>query len=617
MRPIYQYILLLTLLTSCNFNNQKTYEKHVNFKHGTKIEEKLELASFVVPTAKQLDRQKIEFAALLPFGINTFTGKEWGTGQDDLNLFNPTNFDADQWIKTLKDAGFDLAILTAKHHDGFCLWPTRTTNYSIASTPWQAGRGDVVKEVQKACEKYGIKFGIYISTWDRNSSSYGTPYFDSYFMDQIKELLTNYGDIYEIWIDNISNVDLHKEPHNFNWEQILATIHKLQPNALTAVVGDDIRWIGNEIGAKRSAEWSVTPLQPYSKGKASSDNELRLTFSSKDLGGRSILEKAEELHWYPAEMCVSIRPGVFYKPEQNAHIKSVADLIKIYYNSVGNNAMLLLSIPPNKEGLISKADSTRLSEFNQYISYLKTDNVVENSTVLHKVPQGESVKYNLTQKQIINTLLIQEEISHGQRIEKFSIDAHIDNEWVTIYNGNTIGYKKIIKLPKEIRADQLRINILSARNTAFISKFAAYRSTIPQQKEAVRVLNEFSTYRWKLIRPMEEGESIIDNNITTYWFGKEDIIIDLGRTQDFSGIIYTPVKNLTNSIHKYSVLISDNGVHWETVLNKEEFGNMTNNPIQQWQYFDKTVEARFIKLKVHRTADLSDYYSIAELGLLK
>ena len=301
----------------------------------------------------------MELTAFLHFGINTFTDREWGDGTEDPKLFNPTNLDADQWVRTLKEAGFQMVILTAKHHDGFCLWPSRYTTHSVASSNWKDGKGDVVREVRDACTKYGMKFGVYLSPWDRNAPCYGdSPKYNQYFIDQLTELLTNYGEVHEVWFDGANGEGPNGKKQEYDWDRFYETIQRLQPKAVMAIMGDDVRWVGNEKG------WSATVLTPGIYGRSEANNgQLGISNMSADLGSRAMLEKASELFWYPSEVDVSIRPGWFYHTYEDSKVKSVKQLMDIYCQSVGYNSVLLLNIPPDREGRINAADAQRLKEF--------------------------------------------------------------------------------------------------------------------------------------------------------------------------------------------------------------------------------------------------------------
>jgi len=272
----------------------------------------------VKPTPQQLAWQESELTMFLHFGINTFTDREWGDGKEDPKLFNPIELDARQWVQVAKDAGFKYMILTAKHHDGFCLWPSEYTEHSVKNSPWRAGKGDVVRELADACQEAGMKMGIYLSPWDRHEQTYGdSPVYNQYFRNQLTELLTNYGEISEVWFDGACGEGPNGRRQEYDWQSYYEVIRKLQPNAVIAICGPDIRWVGNEDGVARETEWSVQDANPV---------------IHKDIEGKV---------WYPAECDVSIRPGWFWHKSQDDKVKSLEHLLDIYYKSVGRNRTLL------------------------------------------------------------------------------------------------------------------------------------------------------------------------------------------------------------------------------------------------------------------------------------
>ncbi|WP_336533741.1 alpha-L-fucosidase, partial [Bacteroides acidifaciens] len=306
--------LLVTLLLSSaitlSVQAQKSegyYVKHVEFPQNATLEQKVDMAARLVPTPQQYAWQQMELTAFLHFGINTFTGREWGDGKENPAIFNPTELDAEQWVSILKDAGFKMVLLTAKHHDGFCLWPTATTKHSVASSLWKNGQGDVVKELRKACDKYDMKFGIYLSPWDRNAECYGdSPRYNEFFIHQLTELLTNYGEVHEVWFDGANGEGPNGKKQVYDWDAFYQTIQRLQPKAVMAIMGDDVRWVGNEKGLGRETEWNATVLTPGIYARSTENNKRLGVFSkAEDLGSRKMLEKATELFWYPSEVDVS------------------------------------------------------------------------------------------------------------------------------------------------------------------------------------------------------------------------------------------------------------------------------------------------------------------------
>ncbi|WP_016778399.1 alpha-L-fucosidase [Anaerophaga thermohalophila] len=472
---------------------QERYVKRVEFEEGETLESKIHKAARVVPTQQQLNWQKLEMTAFIHFGINTFTGREWGDGSESPEVFNPANLDARQWVKTLKDGGMKMIILTAKHHDGFCLWPTKTTDHSVTSSPWKNGKGDVVKEVKEACDEFGMKFGVYLSPWDRNAGCYGnSPVYNQFFLDQLTELLTWYGEVDEVWFDGANGEGPNGKKQVYDWQAYYNKIEELQPNAVVAIMGEDVRWVGTETGYGRETEWSVTALAPGgTKEMTAINKKLGISAQSEDLGSRYLIRKADHLFWYPAEVDVSIRPGWFYHEEEDNRVKSLAKMTDIYFNSVGMNAVLLLNVPPDKRGLIHKNDSVRLKELKTYLDETFNHNLMQrahfSSDIQSQTIPGDNIfgaawktqdipaaaEANLNGAKTFNVILLQEDISKGQRVEQFKIEALIDNQWETITSSTTIGYKKLIRIPKTT-ASNIRLVIEKARDNAVISNFGLF-----------------------------------------------------------------------------------------------------------------------------------------------
>ena len=316
-------------------------------------EEQVRYAASITPSPRQLAWQQLEFYAFTHFGMNTFTNREWGDGTEDPALFNPDALDADQWVAAVKSAGMKALILTCKHHDGFCLWPSAYTEHSVKNSPWKNGQGDVVREVSDACRRGGIKFGVYLSPWDRHDARYGQgkPY-DDYFVSQLTELATNYGDIFCFWFDGACGEGKNGKKQIYDWERYYAVLRKLQPNAVLNVCGPDVRWCGNEAGHCRKAEWSVVPAElrdaerTASKSQQADDGEFsrKIDFQDEDIGSRAVIRNARELVWYPSEVDTSIRTGWFYHPEEDTDVRTADELLDIYLDAVGANASLLLNI---------------------------------------------------------------------------------------------------------------------------------------------------------------------------------------------------------------------------------------------------------------------------------
>lgn len=460
------------------------------------------------PSERQLMVEQMEFYAFAHFTVNTFTGKEWGDGTEPESVFHPTDFDADQWVAALKTAGITGLLLTCKHHDGFCLWPSAYTEHSVKNSPFRNGKGDVVKEVSDACKRGGIRFGIYLSPWDRNSKLYGTGKdYDDYFCAQLTELLTGYGPVFSVWFDGACGEGPNGKKQRYDWDRYYALIRKLQPNAAIAISGPDIRWCGNEAGDTRESEWSVLPTgfakpDEVAKYSQTSDTpafrEKTLDPMQRDLGSREFLKGAIGYEWKPAETDTSIRPGWFYHPEEDEKVRSVETLIDIWYRTVGGNSTLLLNIPPDQRGRFADTDVKRLEELGNYIRKTFHTNLGEHARFTSDKDDGyhfanyvRTKDYDTYYKPFdgdcavvlqaeldgthdITHVVLKENIRYSQRVEKFSIEAKMpDGSFREIFHGTTIGYQKIARFDK-ISTDVLRIKILDSRVAPILSFIGIY-----------------------------------------------------------------------------------------------------------------------------------------------
>lgn len=469
--------VFLVALSGCNQRANTFFEKKLTFPDLLTSDQKVKLSAYIVPTQSQYEWQRMELAAFIHFGINTFTGKEWGDGMEDPALFNPTEFDAEQWVGTLQEAGFKMIILTAKHHDGFCLWPTRTTLHSVAYSPWRNGQGDVVKEVKDACDRHKLKFGIYLSPWDRNAESYGdSPRYNILFAQQLSELLTNYGEIHEVWFDGANGEGHGGKQQKYDWTRFYQVVDSLQPKAVKAIMGNDIRWVGNENGLGRETEWSITPLQPDIHEAIINENiRLGISPTADDLGSRRLISEAKTIYWYPSEVDVSIRPGWFYHPEEDQEVKTLSQLVDIYFRSVGMNSVLLLNVPPDKRGRLHETDTERLRQFGAYITQTFDNEKIINGNMEWKARAGATREFNVIPGEIINTIMLQEDIRKGQRVEKFAVEGWINDEWVELAAGTTIGYKRLFRFD-DTSVPKLRVIISDTRDIANISRIGAYHA---------------------------------------------------------------------------------------------------------------------------------------------
>jgi len=442
------------------------------------MDDYIKKAVMVRPSERQLAWQEMEFYAFIHFGMNTFTDREWGLGNESPALFNPVEFNPEQWVEACVSAGMKGLILTCKHHDGFCLWPSKFTEHSVKNSPWREGKGDVVKEVSDACRKAGIKFGIYLSPWDRHEKTYGdSEKYNAFYMNQLRELLTNYGEIFCVWLDGACGEGPDGRRQVYDWAGYYKLIRELQPNAVISVCGPDVRWCGNEAGHCRQSEWSVVPAElldaerTREKSQKTDDRSFskRINSEDEDLGSRERIKNARELVWYPAEVNTSIRPGWFYHASEDNMVKSLDELLSIYYRSVGGNAAFLLNIPPDKRGLIHENDVQRLKELGNAIRQTFRHNLAEDATTELKI------EVDLSSVQTFDRVVLKEDIRFGQRVENFTLEYLNDDGWKEFFAGTVIGYKKICCF-EEISAKYIRVEITRSRALPIILGVEVYNS---------------------------------------------------------------------------------------------------------------------------------------------
>ncbi len=463
----------------------------------------------ITPHQRQIAHQSLEFYSFIHFTVNTFTDREWGDGKESPAIFNPEKLDTEQWVKAVKSAGMKGLILTCKHHDGFCLWPTKYTNHTLDFSPFKNGKGDIVKEPADACRKHGIKFGVYLSPWDMNNELYGKgKEYDDFFINQLTELLTNYGEVFSVWFDGACGEGPNGKKQYYDWDRYYAKIRELQPNACISVCGPDVRWCGNEAGHTRVAEWSVVPERAKDseiiaeKSQQSDDAEFRqrkVDARDGDLGSRELLENEQALIWYPAEVNTSIRPGWFWHESENDKVRPLDELINIYNNSVGGNATFLLNIPPTKDGLFHENDVERLNEIGAYLEKAFSENLLSSAKIkVESTVDGCDIKNVLSDnydsfyspekgdntativvdwedEQDIGNIVIKENILNSQRVESFSVDVMENDSWKEIYTGTVIGYKRIVPL-KSVKTKSIRIRINDSRCEPALSFIAVYKA---------------------------------------------------------------------------------------------------------------------------------------------
>ncbi|MCE7992671.1 MAG: alpha-L-fucosidase [Roseivirga sp.] len=451
-----------------------------------------------LPSSQQLDWHEMEYYAFVHFNMNTFTDIEWGLGGESPELFNPTELDTRQWARVAKEAGMKAIILTAKHHDGFCLWPSEFTEHSVKNSPWKNGAGDVIKELAAACKEYGLKMGLYLSPWDRNHAEYGKPEYITYYRNQLKELLTNYGEVFELWVDGANGGDGYyggaNETRNvdrttyYDWENTFALAREYQPRIVTfSDGGPEVRWVGNENGFANATNWAPLRRAEFAPGVA----------DSKQLG----TGHEDGTHWVPAECDVSIRPGWYYHESQDDKVKSLEHLLDIYYKSVGRNGNLLLNLPVDRRGLVHENDVKALMELRKTLDQTFTNNLATGKRISASNTRGSqysadgvldgdkttywatddktiesSLEIDFEEETTFNRLVLQEYIALGQRVKAFRVEALIDGDYQTLATETTIGYKRILRLP-ETKATKLKITILDAKASPTISNIEVYKAS--------------------------------------------------------------------------------------------------------------------------------------------
>ena len=450
-----------------------------------------------VPSARQLQWHALEFYGFIHFTINTFTDKEWGYGDEDTALFDPTEFDAEQIVRVAKDAGMKGLILTAKHHDGFCLWPSKYTDHSVKNSPWRNGHGDVVKEISDACRKYGLKFGIYLSPWDRNNADYGRPAYLTYFRNQLRELLTNYGPVFEVFFDGANGGDgfyggaremrrIDRETY-YDWPTTWQMVRALQPDAcLFSDAGPDVRWVGNERGVAGETCWATLNAKDFVPGRA---DESRLNRGDRP-----------DAQWVPAECDVSIRPGWFYHATEDSTVRSAQNLVDIYYDSVGRGASMLLNLPPDRRGRINENDERALHEFRRILNLTLANDLAQGAKVTASNTRGNDRRFgprhaidnrrdtfwttdddvhtpelvlDLGREVTFNVVRLREYLPLGQRVEAFAVDVWRNGGWTEFANGRSIGNCRLLR-KEPVTTSKVRLRITQAPVCPAISEFALF-----------------------------------------------------------------------------------------------------------------------------------------------
>ena len=539
-----------------------------------------------VPNENQLRWQQMEVYAFIHYSLNTYTDQEWGFGNEDPQLFNPSDLDCRQWARVCKQAGMRGIIFTAKHHCGFCMWPSAYTDYSVKNSPWKQGKGDVVRELADACREEGLEFAVYLSPWDRNHPEYGRPAYVEYFRNQLRELLTNYGDIFEVWFDGANGGDGWYGGANetrkidrttyYEWPKTYKMIRELQPKCLIWNDGSDrgdLRWVGTEAGNVGETNWSLL------------NHDGEVTWPMLHYG----LEDGDS--WVPGETNTSIRPGWFYHETENEHVKSLSKLMDTYYKSVGRNSTLLLNFPIAPNGRIHPTDSLRGIAFKKMIQEVFRENLIASPpTPLQRERGVVTYTIDIQKGAACNRFVAEEDIRYGQRVKKFSLEAEVDGKWIPLKDElvegsdglTTIGHRRIICFPT-IKATKLRFTITDAKCTPIIKKLGVYLAP-------------------ELTADIPDAGEKRSSNLHYFFSSPTQMMIDWDTEQTFTTFRYLPPQGTKDGIvTHYTLWGSTDWANW-TKLASGEFSNIVNNPIWQTIKFPAT-KVRILKFDADRLAE--------------
>lgn len=596
-----------------------------------------------VPEEKQIAWQEMETYAFVHFGLNTFNDREWGYGDSDPQTFNPKSLDCEQWVRTFKASGMKGVILTAKHHDGFCLWPTKLTEYCIRNTPYKNGKGDVVGELAAACKKHGIKFAVYLSPWDRNRADYGTPAYVDYFHTQLRELMTSYGEVFEVWFDGANGGDGwyggKKESRTidrknyYNYPRIYEMLDSLQPQAVVfSDGGPGCRWVGNENGFAGATNWSFLRRGEVYPGY-SRYRELQYGH-------------ADGNQWVAAECDVSIRPGWFYHPEQDDKVKTVDQLTDLYYRSVGHNATLLLNFPVDRNGLIHPTDSANAVNFYKNIRKQLANDLLRGITPEVSNERGGrygakaltdgkkdtywatadgvtagTVTFSLKKPTKLNRLMLQEFIELGQRVQAFNVKCLQNGAWLPVKlneETTTVGYKRLLRFAT-VETTGLRIEFTAARGPLCLSNIEAFYAGETSDVNFADKPEDIKSLPFTLqgVTPAEAAKANDGKPNTTCFVEGGKLVIDLGGEKTISSFHYLPDQSTYNKglVAGYEIGVSTSAEAEPKVVASGEFSNIKNNPILQSVFFTP-VKARFVTLRATKMVEPgTTVMGFAEIGV--
>lgn len=587
-----------------------------------------------LPQQKQIDWQKMETYAFVHYGLNTFNDREWGYGDTDPKDFNPTRMDVDQWVRTFKEAGMKGVIVVAKHHDGFTMWPCELTEYNITKSSYDGpknweGKVDVLNEVRQACDKYGLKLGLYLSPWDRNHAGYGTQEYIDYYYAQLRQLMTRYGTLFEVWFDGANGGDGYyggacekrtiDRRNYYNYPRINEIVHELQPQAIIfSDGGPGCRWVGNESGYASATNWAflrgkeVYPGYPQYR-------ELQYGHADGDT-------------WIPSECNTSIRPGWFYHPEEDDKVKTPEQLADLYYRSVGHNGTFLLNFPIDREGRVHPVDSVNAIAFHQLIQRELKTNLLRhvpasvstirgerfNATQLTDgdwdsywaTPDGVTsgiITFSFAQPTKVNRLMLQEYIPLGQRVKSFTVEALVKErsakqaKWVQMDCGEettTIGYKRLLRFPT-VEATGLRINITDARGPLCINNVEAFYGGEGSDEIYQQKAHELKTIDFKIVKQT-----------------RRDIVLDLGEEKAVNAFHYLPDQSEYNKglIHDYELWTCDAQGNPDFLIRQGEFSNIEHNPLLQSLFFAPT-KTRYLLLRAVKMVKENEAVAFDKLGV--
>jgi alpha-L-fucosidase len=609
-----------------------------------------------VPTKGQMVWHQSEMIGLICFGLNTYTDQEWGYGDIPASRFNPSDLDAEQWVVACKAAGMQGLVLVAKHHDGFCLWPSKYTDYSVETSPWKDGQGDILRDLADACEKHGLRLGVYISPWDRNHAEYGREEYVEYFHDQWREVMTDYGPLFELWFDGANGGSGYyggaNEPRSidaksyYRFPEILEMTRELQGDIVMFGSGEhgSARWVGNESGIAGETNWCRFPLVGFA--------------NSIDRGIRGVgVEDGPE--WMPAESDTPFRKGWYWHPNEDP--KPLKHLVDVYFASVGRNSLLNFGIAPDKTGLLEQEDVDRLHELGAYLDEMYAIDFTEGRPVIASQTRGDDPQFaasNITDDDYdtywatnndtttgsfeidlgrpctFNVVEVQEYVPLGQRVKAWAVDAEIDGAWQEIGTATTIGYKRLLRVP-DTTTSRVRIRITDSLASPTINHVGLYKAPVIQQdpESTQNIPSAVPKDKWKIVDCSFVNEEdapvprLIDGDLSTMWHthgpdGRvtppHEVVLDLGEETNLTGFYCMPRHDgcRVGLVDQYAVYISDDSETWGDPIAEGEFSNVENNPVMQIVPFDETARARFVKFVAKHAVEGNTCVAICELGLI-